>query len=487
MDWVVLGALVLGGALGVVKLAAALRAREARDTQAFEAARKADLHIPASLHPVIDPDRCIGSLACVRACPEGDIIGIVEGAGRLIEGSRCIGHGACYRECPVDAIRLVFGSSERGIDLPELGSDFESSRAGVYIVGELGGMGLIRNAMTQGIEVVSYLKARLRPRPGVTDVVIVGAGPAGLATAAACIDAGLSYRLLEQQSLGGTVAHYPRQKLVMSEPVEIPGYGRFGKRRMRKEEVIAEFDEVVRRLGIRVEEGVRVVGLEGGPGAFEIETTGGPVTGQAVVLAIGRRGTPRRLGVPGEDLPKVTYRLIEPEQYAGCRVLVVGGGDSALESAILLAEETDAEVAISYRRQAFGRCRPTNKQKIEALIAARRVVGLMGTEVEEIRPDSVVLRPGQRRGAMKNDYVIVNIGGELPRAFLEKVGVEIRRHHGEDRGRGAPSWAATSARSRIPCAWPRARTRSWPAPTGPTISPSPWAGRWRCTTPGASA
>ncbi len=426
--------LVVAGA-GVAVMASLRKKREAKDTAAFHASRERELHIPVSLHPVIDPDICIGSLACIRACPEGDILGIVEGTARLIEGAKCIGHGRCAEECPVDAIKLVFGSGERGVDLPSLAAGFETSRPGVHIVGELGGMGLIKNAIAQGVQVVDHLaKTVANPGNGATDVAIVGAGPAGLAAAAACRTHGLSFRLLEQHTLGGAVAHYPRQKLVMTESVEVPGYGRIGKKTLRKEEILETFQDLATTTGVTVEEGVKVESLEGDLDRFVLHTTQGTVQARRVVLAVGRRGTPRKLGVPGEELDKVTYGLIDPDQYEGKRVMVIGGGDSAIEAAVMLAEDTGAEVSISYRGPAFARCRPANREAIERMVDAGRIHAFMSSNVRAIEDDAVLIDVGGRQAWLANEYVIVNIGGELPFAFLENVGVEVKRHHGEDRG-----------------------------------------------------
>ena len=419
--------LVVVAGVGVAVMVSMRKKREARDTAAFHASRERELHIPVSLHPVIDPDICIGSLACVRACPEGDILGIVEGTARLIEGAKCIGHGRCAEECPVDAIKLVFGSGERGVDLPSLGSGFETSRPGVHVVGELGGMGLIKNAIAQGVQVVDHLaKTVANPGNGAVDVAIVGAGPAGLAAAAACRTQGLSFRLLEQNTLGGAVAHYPRQKLVMTESVEVPGYGRIGKKTLRKEEILETFRDLATTTGVQVEEGVKVERLEGELDRFVLHTTRGTIEARRVVLAVGRRGTPRKLGVPGEELGKVTYGLIDPDQYEGKRVMVIGGGDSAIEAAVLLAEDTGAEVSISYRGPAFGRCRPANREAVERLVDEGRVHAFMHSNVRAIEDDAVLIDVDGRQAWLANEYVIVNIGGELPFAFLENVGVEVK-------------------------------------------------------------
>ncbi len=452
-----LGVLVLaGGALFALLVALTFlvrrRRRAARGLRAFEesAARGA---LPRSLHPVIDPEVCIGSLSCLKACPEGDILGVVQGAARLVHGDHCVGHGRCAAECPVGAIRLVFGTSERGVDLPEVSGEFESSRPGVYVVGELGGMGLVANAMRQGLECLAYLAERFAPRQGKpagattsgkapptaptgerVDVAVVGAGPAGLAAALGARRAGLSYRLLEQGALGGAVAHYPRHKVVMTETVELPFHGRFGKRRMSKPELLAGFRAVVERGGLEVEEGVRVTGLEGEDGAFELLTAEGRrIATRKVVLAVGRRGTPRMLGVAGEELAKVTYGLDDAEQYRGERVLVVGGGDSALEAAAALAEAS-AEVTLSYRGEALARCRSENRERALALAAGGRLSLLLGSTVREVMERQVVLdhRGAERR--LPNDYVIASLGGDLPLALLDRLGVAMRRYFGEAQG-----------------------------------------------------
>ncbi|MGQ0504055.1 MAG: NAD(P)-binding domain-containing protein, partial [Myxococcaceae bacterium] len=291
--------------------------REANSKKALAQAISKNLHIPQTLHPVVDPDLCIGSLSCIKACPEGDILGVVDGRAVLINASACIGHGKCELECPVDAIKLVFGSSERGQDLPRVDEYFESSRQGVYIVGELGGMGLIKNALQQGLQVGKHLSVKLKGQArkaggDLVDIAIVGAGAAGLAAALACKEEGLSFRVLEQDSVGGTIAHYPRQKLVMTERVDLPLVGKFGKKIISKEELLGAWKKIVEKAQIRVEQGVKVEHIHGDDGAFKVATNRGDVKARKIVLAIGRRGTPRKLGVKGEDSAKVSYRLVDP-------------------------------------------------------------------------------------------------------------------------------------------------------------------------------
>lgn len=418
-----------------------IRSRRQRSRAAQEAKEEAlagGKKDPPTLHPVIDPDICIGSLSCLQVCPEGDILGLVDERAELINPSACIGHGKCALECPVNAISLVFGTQQRGQDLPEVNEFFETSRPGVHIVGELGGMGLIKNAFTQGLQVADHLGGRLGGRgpaaaQGV-DVAIVGAGPAGLATAMGLKKAGLSFRVLEQEAFGGAIAQYPRQKLVMSEKVVLPFVGKFGKSLISKEELIEGLERAVAAAGFTIEAGVKVTGLAGEDGAFRVETSKGPLAARKVVLAVGRRGSPRKLGVSGEDLPKVSYRLVDPQQYEGCKVLVVGGGDSALEAAIMLAEESSAHVTLSYRSAELGRCRERNKAKLKELVARKAILALMPSNVVRVGPAEVVLQSGQQELSLANDFVIICVGGELPAEFLGKVGVGMHRLFGSAPG-----------------------------------------------------
>ena len=431
-------AIVCAAVLGCLALAilhlARRRRRHRKSATSLREAQERGVQIPLTLHPVIDPDICIGSLTCLKSCPEGDILGIVNGAARLIHADHCIGHGKCAAECPVDAIKLVFGSSERGVDLPMVDEFFESSRPGVHIIGELGGMGLIKNAVTQGLQVAERL-AQTMPngRGSSPDVVIVGAGPAGLAAALRLREAGRSFRVLEQGSLGGTIANYPRQKVVMTEAFPVPFYGKVTKKLISKEELLWTWERALNKANVGIDEGVKVTGIEGSDGAFRVQTSRGSIDARKVILATGLRGTPRKLGVRGEDLPKVTYRMTDPEQYEGCDVLVVGGGDAALEAALQLAEESDARVSISYRGENFAKCREKNRTRMAEMVQARRVRALMSSQVDAITEGEVVLTVAGSPQVLPNDFVIVNIGGELPLEFLSNLKISLEKHFGEER------------------------------------------------------
>ncbi len=414
------------------------RARDERDSAELALAKKEGRAQPATLHPVIDPDKCMSSLSCLAVCPEGDILGVVEGKAALVNPAACIGHGKCALECPIDAISLVIGTEERGVDLPEVDEFFETSRPGVHIVGELGGMGLIKNAVTQGLQCADALGAKVRPQGGIHDVIIVGSGPAGIACALGLKKAGLSFRILDREtSLGGTIAQYPRQKVVMTERVELPIFGKFGDTLISKEELVESMTKAVQKGGLHIDLGVQVTGITGQDGAFTVATNKGPVSTRKVVLAAGRRGTPRKLGCKGDDLPKVTYRLIDASQYEGKRVVVVGGGDAALEAAIQLAEETDAEVVLSYRQAEFGKARDANKKRIKELADDGRVTLFLPSKPKEVTPDAVHLEVAEGR-VMKlpNDYVIACLGGELPAEFLKACGVSMKKYTGQEIGAG---------------------------------------------------
>jgi putative YpdA family bacillithiol system oxidoreductase len=389
------------------------------------------LHEPASLHPLIDPNKCLGCGSCVGACPESNVLGIIHNKAELIAAANCVGHGACKAACPTDAITLVFGTETRGVDIPNVKPNFETNVPGIFIAGELGGMGLIRNAIEQGNQALRSIAqvAKTKHRSEL-DLVIVGAGPAGIAAALAAKEARLKFIAIDQDSLGGTVAHFPRRKIVMTAPAQLAIVGKVKFRETTKEALLKFWQNIVREQQLAVRFNERLDHIELAEHGFTVTTTKNMYSARTVLLCLGRRGSPRQLGVPGEELEKVVYRLLDPEQYRGQRVLVVGGGDSAIEAAISIAEQKDTQVTLSYRGATFGRVKPKNRERLETMVAAKTLSLLLNSNVKTITPNKVTILHAQKTLELDNDAIIVCAGGILPTQLLEKIGIAIETKFG---------------------------------------------------------
>src|SRR5271165_5591829 len=425
-------ALVIAAVVGMFFVRGYLTSLKKQEEQARASAAKGALFSegPKSQHPHIDTAGCLGCGGCTTVCPEGDVLAMIGGKAALVNGHKCIGHGLCAEACPVGAITMVLASPSMSADMPRLTPEYETSVPNLFIVGELGGLALIKNAVNQGRDSMDTIAARLKANgaaqaaAGIYDVLVIGAGPAGISASLRAIEHKLNYLTIERDEIGGTVAKYPRQKLVMTSPVEFPMYGKFKKMQLSKENLLAFWDMILNRADFNVSTGQKVDDInKGGDGIFTVSTATTQYRARAVILALGRAGEPRKLGVKGEDLPKVMYRLIEADHYINKKILVIGGGDSAVEAAMGLACQSGNQVTLSYRSERFSRIKERNSKRIEDFMRSGKLRVLFNSNPVEFTPESVILQVSGTTREIPNDFVWVFTGGTPPNAFLKKIGV----------------------------------------------------------------
>src|SRR5438105_4364595 len=430
-------AFIVAAALTLFFLRNYFKGIKERDAKARAAAEKGKLFSegPKAQHPHIDNTYCIGCATCTTVCPEGDVLAMLGGKAVIVNGYKCIGHSLCADACPVGAITMVMASPSMGADMPTLTGEFETTVPNLFIIGELGGLALIKNAINQGRECIDNVldrftaKGTARTIPDVYDVLIIGAGPAGIAASLRAIQHKMKYLTLERDEIGGTVAKYPRQKLVMTSPVEFPMYGKFKKTELSKENLLTFWDKVLHRADFQVRAGEKVDDIKkGSDGIFTVTTSKSQYRTRAVILALGKTGTPRKLGVKGEEMPKVMYRLIEADHYINKKILVIGGGDSAVEAAMGLAHQVGNEVTLSYRQDRFSRIKERNSTRVEECVRSGKLKVLFSSTPLEFREHAVVLEVKGERMEIPNDFVWIFAGGTPPYDFLKKIGVQLGSH-----------------------------------------------------------
>ena len=345
-----------------------------------------------------------------------------------------------------DILNISFEfSSKLGIrELPHLSKDYESNIPGMYIVGDLADAPVIKIALNQGYDTVQKLFAKdfrhkvPTAEPGVVDLAILGAGPAGIGASLAAKAVGLSTTIVEREKAFNTIQNYPKNKQVFAEPKDF-GKNRFPFMDSVKEDLVQIWDKAIDENELHIRQPWEVVEVTKKGENFEISVSAGEGAqwdGEAVqkgekrsfksrkvVLAIGRRGSVNRIGCKGEDkVEKVHYGLQDPDKHKGEKILVVGGGDSAVEAAVALSQ-AGADVHISYRKDSFIRAKLLNKERIEEKIAAGELTALYGTNVTEIDDTKVSLKSSDGELEIENDRVFVLIGTKLPIPFLHKIGV----------------------------------------------------------------
>ncbi|HMG53008.1 MAG TPA: NAD(P)-binding domain-containing protein, partial [Kofleriaceae bacterium] len=433
MTWVV--PLALGGF--AILLMAVFTMMSARKRHRAALAPAATVGPRILVHDIND-DRCTGCDACVAVCPT-NVLDLVENKSRVLRFHDCIQCEACMFACPTEAL-VMFpeGGLPPALKVPEMDENFQTAVPGQYLIGEVAGKPLVKNAANLGRGVVEHaLASGMRPGAlgggdNVVDVAIVGSGPGGLSAALTCIQRGLSYVVLEkEQVIASTISRYPKGKLVMAEPYEAVNISLLPVFDSAKEQLLPIWRELIERVGLTIKQGESVETVtRAGDGNFDVRTTVATYRAQRVVLSIGTRGKPRTLQVPGENLPKVFSLLEDPDEWRGRAVLVVGGGDSACEAALALAD-AGAKVTISYRGKGFNRAAPKNKQAIESYAGQGRIKAKLGSQVIAFEPETVTLAlndGSQKRYA--NDGAFVLIGADPPVQWLEKLGIRfIERPH----------------------------------------------------------
>ena len=420
--------------IGVVVFYLRKKRKESRIVdEKIRKAKEEGLHEPVSLHPYVDTSKCIGTGACVAACPEKDILGLLKGKATVINASRCIGHGACFHACPTEAISLRIGTENRGVELPHINQNFETNVPGIFIAGELGGMGLIKNAVEQGRQAVeNIVKTINKQHKAEWDLIIIGAGPAGISGALTAKKHGLKFLVLEQDTLGGTIFTFPRKKIIMTSPMDLPLYGKVKLYETTKSELLSFWQTALDKNKIAINENSKVETIVPENDIYKVVTMlGEQFTSLRVLISIGRRGSPRKLNVPGEMSEKVAYRLLDPEAISGKHIIVVGGGDAAVESALLLADRN--HVTLSYRNEVFNRIKPQNSMALNKAMAEGKLEVMLKTNIVSIDAETVILANSRdsRNIKIQNDLVYIFAGGELPTQFLEKAGIKITKKFGD--------------------------------------------------------
>lgn len=408
-------------------------------------ARNRHRHVPAAVvgprilvHDIND-DRCTGCDACVAVCPT-NVLDLVANKSRVLRFEDCIQCEACMFACPTEAL-VMFPEGEQPppLKIPEVDEFFQTAVPGQYLIGEVAGKPLVKNAANLGRAVVEHMvHMGLRPGPasqgasGIVDVAIVGSGPGGLSAALTCMKKGLSYIVLEkEQIVASTVARYPKGKLVMAEPYDTQNVSLLPVFDSSKEDLIPIWEELIERVGVVIHKGESVESVQpAADGWFDVRSTVGAYRAQRVVLSIGTRGKPRTLQVPGENLPKVFSLLDDPDVWRGKNVLVVGGGDSACEAAMALAD-SGAVVTMSYRGKGFQRAAQKNKLGIERYVTEGRIVAELSSQVVQFEVDSVTVVLGdQTKKRLPNDAAFVLIGADPPVQWLQKMGIHfVQRPH----------------------------------------------------------
>src|ERR1700730_5446844 len=417
-------------------------------------------------HPVIFPERCIGCHACVDACPH-DVLKIVNGIASPVARDQCVEDTSCQVECPVNPKACIVINTTKKIKprpVPTRDPSFMTNVPGCYIIGDVSGTPLIKNAANEGADAIKHIVRELQngagaePKAGV-DVAIVGIGPAGLSAAIAAKQFKLRYVGIEQDKVLATIDAYPKGKYVFFKPetmdsrgtIEVDGAGE------QREKILESWIGAMNNNGVVINEGESCKKIEKAADGdyFVVQTEKGIAREQVtynarrIVLALGNRGTPMKLRLPGEEMKvtrdgrtedKVKYKLTDPEVYKKKRIIVVGAGNSAIEAAVDLVARRNGdqiafrpddeinEVTLVIRSDMKNDLKFGNKLQVYQCIDEGRIKAYFGTAIKEIRDGEVVLmnaRTSEEKITIPNDFIFAMIGGDRPTKFLESIGIKI--------------------------------------------------------------
>ena len=326
-------------------------------------------------------------------------------------------------------LETILTSGSRDLRRPIVGKGQRSNVPGLHIIGDLAGAPVIKLAMAQGVEVINHIAALPEMREpqadaDIIDILVVGAGASGLNAALAAREKGYSCIVLEKGKVANTIENFPEGKWVYAEPDSSPPQGKLWLDGAQKEDLVERWNAIVRENDLEVRSEEALVAIEGRDGDFLAKTAKGEYRARKIVLATGQRGNPRKLGAVGEDQEWVYHRLYGPKHYKDEDLLVVGGGNSAIEAALVLAEQN--RVVLSYRKSEFARIFKDNRRKLDEAIAAGRIEVLFNSTVKAFGDRQTVLEvKGADERQLKTDHAFVLIGAELPVKFLKSLGIAL--------------------------------------------------------------
>ena len=330
-----------------------------------------------------------------------------------------------------EKLEVVLTSADMAQPRPALKKNNESNIPGLYIIGDLAGAPVIKYAMAQGFEVIEHIAAKSDAKsgdPAVLDLLIIGGGAAGLNAALAAKDKGLRAIVLEKAKVANTIENFPEGKWVYAEPDSSPPKGKLWLDGARKEDLLARWSQIVHenQLDVRAEEALKSLTKQP-DGSFHIVSDKGEYRTRRVILATGQRGNPRKLKVPGEERENVYHRLYSPRHYKNEDILVVGGGNSAIEAALVLSEQN--RVRLSYRSGEFSRIFKDNERKLNEAVAAKRIELILNSSVKEFGEGKARLeidRGGHQESVeVPYHHAFVLVGADVPVKFLKSLGIRL--------------------------------------------------------------